>query len=160
MWIPIPNSNGGHRRVPSVAITAGKDHKSSVKMWLYEEFFTQEECENLIKVHNDHVKVLSSRTPIICFDSIKTLRKSLNALGKSEMAENITPNDFIEGTRCINQSLSGNLKEWGLKWSYNTAFYYGESRFSKIFSRRIEEVTVILIFNLNINNFISNRQQC
>jgi hypothetical protein len=44
MWIPIPNSNG-----ITAAITAGKEHKSSVKMWLYEEFFTQEECANLIK---------------------------------------------------------------------------------------------------------------
>ena len=31
LWIPIPNSNGGHRRVPPVSIRAGKEHNSSVK---------------------------------------------------------------------------------------------------------------------------------
>ena len=110
-------------------------------MWLYEEFFTKEECENLIRVHEEHVKKLSNLKPIICFDSIKTLRKELNALRKSDIAETVTPNDFIEGTRCINQTLSRSLQKWGLKWSYSTAFYPGESKFSKIFSRRIEDAT-------------------
>jgi len=31
LWIPIPNSNGGHRRVPPVAIRPGKEHSSSIK---------------------------------------------------------------------------------------------------------------------------------
>ena len=49
-------SNGGHRRVPAIEINAGKaDHGSSVKVWLYEEFLTKEECEQLIKVHDSHV---------------------------------------------------------------------------------------------------------
>ena len=160
MWIPIPGSKGGHRRVPAVAITAGKEHKSSVKMWLYEEFFTKEECENLIKVHDDHVRVLSSRKPIICFDSIKTLRKILNELDKSEIAQSVTPNDFIEGTRCINQSLSENLGKWGLKWSFTTAFYLGESKFSKVFSRRIEEVSnFIFSFTMHCTIFFCTKRQ-
>jgi prolyl 4-hydroxylase len=33
------------------------------------------------------------------------------------------------------------LKEWGLKWSYSTAFYLGESTFSTLLSKRIEEGT-------------------
>lgn len=31
LWIPIPNSNGGHRRVPPVSIRTGKEHNSTVK---------------------------------------------------------------------------------------------------------------------------------
>jgi hypothetical protein len=31
LWIPIPNSNGGHRRVPPISIRAGKEHSSSIK---------------------------------------------------------------------------------------------------------------------------------
>jgi prolyl 4-hydroxylase len=141
MWIPIPGSNGGHRRVPSVDVKAGKDHLSSVKMSLYEEFLTKEECDSLIKVHEEHVKQLSSSKPIVCFDSIKTLRNNLIELGKEKIAENVTPNDFIEGTRCINQTFSRSLGKWGLKWSFSTAFYPGESKFSKVFGNRIEEAT-------------------
>ena len=33
------------------------------------------------------------------------------------------------------------LKDWGLKWSYSTAFYLGESSFSTLLSKRIEEGT-------------------
>jgi hypothetical protein len=33
------------------------------------------------------------------------------------------------------------LKQWGLKWSYSTAFYLGESAFSTLLSKRIEEGT-------------------
>lgn len=33
------------------------------------------------------------------------------------------------------------LKQWGLQWSYSTAFYLGESAFSTILSKRIEEGT-------------------
>lgn len=42
--------------MPAIEINAGKaDHGSSVKVWLYEEFLTKEECEQLIKVHDSHV---------------------------------------------------------------------------------------------------------
>jgi hypothetical protein len=33
------------------------------------------------------------------------------------------------------------LKQWGLEWSYSTAFYLGESAFSTLLSKRIEEGT-------------------
>ncbi len=33
------------------------------------------------------------------------------------------------------------MQQWGLKWSFNTAFYPGESKFSTIFGRLIEEAT-------------------
>jgi prolyl 4-hydroxylase len=41
----------------------------------------------------------------------------------------------------MNTTFSSMLKEWGLKWSYSTAFYLGESTFSTILSKRIEEGT-------------------
>jgi hypothetical protein len=93
--------------------------------------------------------------PIICFDSVQTLRKHLKDL-KPNTHFDVTPNDFTKGkksrflvfifwiflgTTCINATLSSMLKQWGLKWSYSTAFYLGESAFSTLLSKRIEEAT-------------------
>ncbi|CAF0823629.1 unnamed protein product [Adineta ricciae] len=142
LWIPIPNSNGGHRRVPPIAIRAGKEHNSSVKHWLFEEFLSHDECINLIKVHKEHVKEMKKIDPIICFDSIQTLRKHLKDL-RPDTEIRVTPNDFTKGTTCMNETFSSMLKQWGLKWSYSTAFYHGESAFSKLLSARIEEGTAL-----------------
>lgn len=143
MWIPIPNTNGGHRRVPPIEIQFGKEHGSSVKVWLFEEFLSQEESEHLIKAHESHLKELLKQKPIICFDSISTLKKNLIELKRELVAEIITPNDFTTGTTCLNQTFSRQLEKWGLKWSFSTAFYPGESKFSKIFGKRIEEATML-----------------
>jgi len=95
--------------------------------------------------------------PIICFDSIQTLRKHLKDL-KPNTKFDVTPNDFTKGrktdlyllyfrlfdflgTTCVNSTFSSMLKQWGLKWSYSTAFYLGESPFSTLLSQRIEEGT-------------------
>ncbi|CAF3021813.1 unnamed protein product [Rotaria sp. Silwood2] len=142
LWIPIPNSNGGHRRVPPVSIHAGKEHDSSVKHWLFEEFLSHDECINLIKVHKEHVKKMKKIDPIICFDSIQTLRKHLKDL-KPHNEFYVSPNDFTKGTTCINATFSSMLKKWGLKWSYSTAFYLGESTFSTVLSQRIEDATAL-----------------
>jgi hypothetical protein len=45
MWIPIPNSNGGHRRCPAIEVKSGKNHGSSVNVWLYEEFLSEDEAK-------------------------------------------------------------------------------------------------------------------
>lgn len=126
--------------------------------WLFEEFLSHDECTNLIKVHREHVKKMKSIDPIICFDSIQTLRKHLKDL-KPNTNIPVTPNDFTagrsilflsireygidshSGTTCINATFSSMLKQWGLKWSYSTAFYLGESSFSTQLSKRIEEAT-------------------
>ncbi|CAF0832575.1 unnamed protein product [Rotaria sp. Silwood1] len=142
LWIPIPNSNGGHRRVPPISIRAGKEHNSSIKHWLFEEFLSHDECINLIKVHKEHVKKMKEIDPIICFDSIQTLRKHLKDL-KPLNEFHVTPNDFTKGTTCINATFSSMLKQWGLKWSYSTAFYLGESAFSTTLSQRIEDGTAL-----------------
>ena len=134
-------SNGGHRRVPAIEVKPANAHKSSVKVWLYEEFFSKEECEALIKVHEAHLEELLRQKPIICFDSESTLRKNLHDLKRANVAEQVSASDFVAGTFCLNQTFSRQLEKWGLKWSYSTAFYPGESKFSKIFGKRIEEAT-------------------
>lgn len=141
MWIPIPGSNGGHRRVPQVEIKPGREHKSSVKVWLYEEFLSEEECDQLVKAHESHVTELKKQKPIVCFDSVSTLRRHLVDLKKEKISQEVTPNVFTEGTMCLNETFSRSLEKWGLKWSISTSFYLGESKFSKIYSRRIEEAT-------------------
>lgn len=64
--------------------------------WLFEEFLSHDECANLIKVHREHVKKMKSIDPIICFDSIQTLRKHLKEL-KPNTNIPVTPNDFTAG---------------------------------------------------------------
>ncbi len=143
MWIPIPGSNGGHRRVPAVEIKAGKEHKSSVKVWLYDDFLSNDECDMLVKVHNDHLVRLSNEKPIVCFDSTETLKKYLIQFKKKNLAEQISQNDFLHGTMCVNKTFSRQLEKWGLKWSSSTTFYFGESKFSNVFSKLIEEATML-----------------
>jgi prolyl 4-hydroxylase len=143
MWIPIPNSNGGHRRVPAIEVTPGKDHRSSVKVWLYEEFLSEEECKQLIEAHESHLKAMLQQKPIVCFDSVDTLKKNLQDLNRHSVAEQVSSSDFVEGTMCMNQTFSRQLEKWGLKWSFSTAFYPGESKFSKIFGKRIEDATML-----------------
>lgn len=63
--------------------------------------------------------------PIICFDSLTTLKKNLIELKREKFADLVTEDDFTEGTLCLNQTFSRQLEKWGLKWSYSTAFYPG-----------------------------------
>jgi hypothetical protein len=51
---------------------------------------------SLIKVHKQHVQKMKEIDPIICFDSIQTLRKHLKDL-KPNTEFNVTPNDFTQG---------------------------------------------------------------
>ncbi len=67
-----------------------------LRHWLFEEFLSHDECVNLIKVHKEHVKKMQEIDPIICFDSIQTLRKHLKDL-KPNTEFYITPNDFTKG---------------------------------------------------------------
>jgi prolyl 4-hydroxylase len=137
------NRNGGHRRVPPIEVQMGKPHDSSVKIWLFEEFLSKEECEELVKAHEKNLKEYLKQKPIICFDSVSTLKRHLVDLGHQKHADLVTPNDFTAGTMCLNQTFSRQLEKWGLKWSYSTAFYPGESKFSKIFGKRIEDATML-----------------
>ena len=64
--------------------------------WLFDEFLSQDESRNLIKVHQEHVEKMKKIDPIICFDSIQTLRKHLTNLRPDETFS-LTPNDFTRG---------------------------------------------------------------
>ena len=47
-----------------------------------------------MKAHNRHVTDLSKKDPIICFDSIQTLRKHLKA---ARIKKKVSPLDFTYG---------------------------------------------------------------
>ncbi|XP_061180354.1 prolyl 4-hydroxylase subunit alpha-1-like [Saccostrea echinata] len=130
------------RRLPPVELLAQKPNNSSVRVFLYDEFLSEQECDGLMKAHDSHVKESSKINPLLCFDTIETLRKHLKAAHKKVK---VTPADFIPGTFCVNETFSRQLSGW-LKsnWSYSTAFYPGESRFSKIFEYRVKEATQLL----------------
>lgn len=125
------------RRLPPTELLPQKPNNSSVRVFLYDEFLSTEECDGLMKAHNRHVTDLSKKDPIICFDSIETLRKHLKA---ARIKKKVSPLDFTDGTTCLNSSFSSQFKQWiHSNWSYSTAFYPGESRFSKVFEYRIKE---------------------
>lgn len=63
-------------------------------MYLYNEFLSEAECDGLMKVHDKHVEESSKKDPLICFDSIATLRKHLKAAKKNVK---VTPKDFLQG---------------------------------------------------------------
>ena len=92
-------------------------------------------------MHESHVEEMKKHKPIICFESIETLRKNLVELDREEFSKKVSSSDFTEGTFCLNQTFSRQLEKWGLKWSYSTAFYPGESKFSAAFGKRIQEAT-------------------
>lgn len=125
------------RRIPPMELLPQKPNNSSVKIWLFEEFLSEEECDGLMRVHNKHVEDQSKDDPILCFDSVSTLRKHLKSAGKRML---VTPNVFTKGTTCVNASFSSQLKEWFKgNWSYSTAFYPGESRFAMAFEQRVKQ---------------------
>ncbi|XP_033103273.1 uncharacterized protein LOC117106042 [Anneissia japonica] len=108
-----------------------------IRAYIYENFLTPKECEGLMGVHNRHVIESNKDHPIVCFDGISTLRKHLKA-AKSKYK--VSQRDFTNGTTCVNVTFSKKLKKL-LKWSYSTAFYPGESKFSTIFEQRVLEAT-------------------
>ncbi|KAK6172121.1 hypothetical protein SNE40_018070 [Patella caerulea] len=125
------------RRVPAVELLAQKPTNSSVKVYLFDEFLSEGEADGLMRAHDNHVAQASLYDPFICFDSIKTLRQHLKDARKKIK---VTPNDFIEGTTCVNASFSLKLKKWfNGNWSYSTAFYPGESPFSTVLENRIHK---------------------
>ncbi|WAQ94696.1 hypothetical protein MAR_007167 [Mya arenaria] len=111
------------RRIPAMELLPQKPNNSSVKVWLYEEFLSEEECDGLMRVHNKHITEQTADDPLLCFDSISTLRKHLKHHG---IRTPVSPRDFTEGTTCVNASFSSQLKDWFKgNWSYSTAFYPG-----------------------------------
>ncbi|XP_005098251.2 uncharacterized protein LOC101861812 [Aplysia californica] len=125
------------RRIPPTELLHQKASNSSVKVYLFNDFLSDRECDGLIKAHDSHVKALDKQ-PLICFDSIKTLRSHLKEVKKSSVK--VTPNDFTAGTICLNSTFSAKMQMWmKSNWSYSTAFYPGESQFSTRLAARIEQ---------------------
>lgn len=76
------------------------------RVWLFEEFLSEAECDGLRRVHNKHVQEQSVNDPILCFDSIKTLRQHLKNVGKRVP---VSPGDFTAGIACHNISKSNRV---------------------------------------------------
>ncbi|XP_060067036.1 prolyl 4-hydroxylase subunit alpha-1-like [Ylistrum balloti] len=130
------------RRLPPIELLPQKPNNSSVRVFLYNEFLSEAECDGLMKVHDSHIAQANKHDPFVCFDSIATLRHHLKANG---VKVKVTPQDFMPGTLCMNATFSSQLKSWlHSNWSYSTAFYPGESRFSKVFEYRVKEATSLL----------------
>ncbi|XP_033762085.1 uncharacterized protein LOC117343723 [Pecten maximus] len=130
------------RRLPPIELLPQKPNNSSVKVFLYNEFLSEAECDGLMKAHDSHVTQANKHDPFVCFDSITTLRQHLKANG---IKVKVTPQDFMPDTLCVNATFSSQLKSWfHSNWSYSTAFYPGESKFSKVFEYRVKEATGLL----------------
>ena len=135
--------------------------KSSVRVYVIENFLSEQECNGLMSVHNRHTSTLAKQDPIICFDSVESFRKHLK---DAKLAHKVSAKDFTKGTTCINETFSSKLKPH-FRWSYSTAFYPGESKFSTLFAEKIQQATGLKLTNggkfqitsypLNVGEFVS-----
>ncbi|XP_041479070.1 uncharacterized protein LOC121426751 isoform X1 [Lytechinus variegatus] len=111
---------------------------SPVKVYKIEGFLTDRECSGLMRVHQHYLTKTSSQNPIICFDSLSTLRRHIQDAGMKGVT--VSYKDFTEGTACINSSFSERLGS-SLTWSRSTSFYPTESKFSTVFEDRVFQAT-------------------
>ncbi|GFO37942.1 prolyl 4-hydroxylase subunit alpha-1-like [Plakobranchus ocellatus] len=125
----------GGRRIAPVELLHQKPSNSSVRVYLFDDFLSDQECEGLMRAHDSHVTAYT-KPPILCFDSVKTLRKHIRDAGKDI---NVNSKVFTTGTKCVNASFSLQLQSWlNSNWSYSTAFYPGESKFSTNIATRMQ----------------------
>lgn len=111
---------------------------TAVRAYVLENFLSAYECDALAAAHNNHVTQTSQVNPLLCFDSVKTFSQNLKEIG---LKFEVSSADFIQGTTCINETLSLMVRNHGMKWSYSTSFYPGESKFSLTLQERIKEAT-------------------
>lgn len=114
-----------------------RENNSSVRAYVIENFLTDFECDSLMQVHNRHLEMVTQNNPFLCFDSVSTLTKNLKEL---KLKYKVSRNDFVVGTTCLNESFSTELKPH-FKWSYSTAFYPGENKFSLVYGQHIQQST-------------------
>lgn len=138
----MKNLQGNDQKVKIQPLTHDNS-KSSVRAYIIEHFLSDAECDSLVMVHSRHVSELNKQVPIICFDSIKSFREYLK---DAKLKMKVSLNDFTEGTTCINETFSAKL-QGHFKWSYSTAFYPGESKFSTMFADRIRKATGLRLEN-------------
>eukprot|EP00794_Sanderia_malayensis_P003012 gene3012-3470_t len=111
--------------------------KSSVRVYMAEDFLSKQECDGLMRVHLRHVASTAKKSPIVCFADLDTMRKHLDEAGykgKTSME------DFTKGTFCVNESFSQKIAP-SFKYSYSTAFYRDESKFAATFEELLESAT-------------------
>lgn len=127
-----------HRGIPPIKLISQNHSNSNVKVFIFEKFLSDNECNNLRRVHDMHVHLMTKEDPILCFDSVKTLQLHLKSAGKDHIE--VSPLDFTTDTKCVNQTFSSLLKKWlKANWSYSTAFYPGENYFSKMYEQRVKQ---------------------
>ena len=63
---------------------------------MYDNFLSPRECDGLIGAHHKHMTERESYQPIICFDSLATLRRHLVDANKSHIR--VSMKDFVQGT--------------------------------------------------------------
>lgn len=139
--IVIPNDNftyAGRKMV--ISELKHRNAESSVKVYVIDDFLTKEECNGLSTAHLSHVQKWNDQDPILCFSDIHTFRKYLKDV---DIKAEVTENDFTHGTNCLNETFSSRLKG-KLLWSFSTAFYPIESKFSQIYEDRVERVTGLI----------------
>lgn len=140
--LQMKNLQGNNQKLKIQPLTHDNS-KSSVRAHIIEHFLSDAECDSLVMVHSRHVSELNKQVPIICFDSIKSFREYLK---DAKLKMKVSLNDFTEGTTCINETFSAKL-QGHFKWSYSTAFYPGESKFSTMFAERIRQATGLRLEN-------------
>ena len=127
------------RKLKVQKLTSNTTLKSSVEIYVIDDFLTKEECNGLSSAHVNHVKKSKSIGPsIFCFSSVSSFQKYLDEI--PGFSYKVSSADFTHGTLCLNETFSDHLKK-DFRWSYSTAFYRDESKFSQIYEKRIKEVS-------------------
>ena len=111
--------------------------KSSVHVFIADNFLSQRECDGLTAAHFNHVKETSKKSPIVCFAGIHTMNKYLKDIGVKYIG---STSDFTPGTFCVNETFSRSLSQ-KFSYSHSTAFYRGDSKFSNLFEEQVERTT-------------------
>ncbi|PIK44985.1 hypothetical protein BSL78_18169 [Apostichopus japonicus] len=125
------------KNIKAEELKPSKSHNSSVRVYKFENFLTERECNGLIQAHKRHVLEFSDVDPIFCCDDISTIEKNVKDAG-GKIA--ISAADLIPETTCLDTKHSEELKSI-LRWSYSTAFYPGESPFTRVFEERVKQAT-------------------
>ena len=116
---------------------AHSNKKSSVRVYIADNFLSKRECDGLSGAHFNHLSNANKKSPIVCFAGLDTMRKHLNEIGYKKKT---AMNDFTQGTSCVNESFSQQIAP-KFKYSYSTAFYRTESKFSLQFEQLVEAST-------------------
>ena len=114
-----------------------KRKESDVHVYIADNFLSNYECDGLTGAHYKHVEETSKQSPIVCFAGIETMNKHLKEIGYRSRA---SISDFTDGTLCVNDTFSRKIAP-KFSYSYSTAFYRGDSKFSETFEEQVEKVT-------------------